>query len=63
MQIYNEKDQKSVALGIDQPSDVAEYLDTSKLDSFCRQMGFTRADPDIIYTQEALETLFNFTCN
>ena len=50
------------SLAVEQPSDIVKYFGSAKVDSLCRQMGFSRADHDAIYTQEALRHSLGFNC-
>ena len=60
VQLFLNGDTKS--LSVKRPSDIAKHFGNTKVDSLCRQMGFSRAEHDVIYTQEALKHL-HFSCN
>lgn len=59
---YDPGEIRSVA--IRQAADVADNFQAAKKDSFCRQLGFTRAVADAVYTVSALSGLYDFrSCN
>ena len=51
---------KSKTIVAETASDTAKHFQSSRRDSFCRQMGFTEAATDSVYTIYALRNSFDF---